>query len=90
MSQEERLRDLESHFWEAVRNALSILDADTVLADDYRARLKNAPSAERLLALHEDPIDVAATLAGISLTDAQLQNYRPRGEMGRHTGLKIP
>jgi 5,6,7,8-tetrahydromethanopterin hydro-lyase len=69
-------QEFESSFWKLVSGALSeVLGVDGDLAEQYRAQLKGASARERLLALHDDPIDVAATIAGISLTREHLRQY---------------
>jgi 5,6,7,8-tetrahydromethanopterin hydro-lyase len=69
-------QEFESNFWKLVSDALSeVLGVDGDLAQQYRAQLEGASARERLLALHDDPIDVAATIAGISLTREHLSQY---------------
>lgn len=70
------LPELESRFWTVLRDALEeVLGADGELADQYQHQLESASLHERLLALHEDPIDVAAMLAAIPLTEEDLLRY---------------
>ena len=70
------LPELEDRFWTLLRDALErILGADGELANQYRLHLESASSYEKLLALHDDPLDVAAMLAGISLTEEHLARY---------------
>ena len=68
--------ELEIMFWTLLRDTLErVLKADGSLAAQYKAQLESASACEKLLALREDPIDVAATLAGISLTKQHLDRY---------------
>jgi len=70
------ISELEIKFWTRLRSALvDVLGVDGQVATDYREQLANAPSFEKLLALHDDPIDVAAALSGISLTEEHLVRY---------------
>src|SRR5215218_8727428 len=62
--------DIENRFWQAVKAALStVLNADLSLAEEYRTKLASSPPYERLLALHDDALEVAAMLAGVSITN---------------------
>jgi hypothetical protein len=47
------------------------------LADTYRKEIDSAPPSEQILAYHQEPIEVAADLAGIAeITPDQQQIYR--------------
>jgi len=63
-----------------------ILLVDGDLASQYRRQLESASTYEKLLALHDDPIDVAATLAGISLTEEHLARYDEMAGGPAHIG----
>lgn len=66
----------EEQFWKILNATLSkVMHAEQDVAERYRAELASAPPLERLLALHDDPIDVAASLADVSLTDEHLVRY---------------
>jgi uncharacterized membrane protein YeaQ/YmgE (transglycosylase-associated protein family) len=67
---------LESMFWHTLRQTFSrVLDKSTEPVDYYRASLSKASPYERLLALHDDPLDVAAVLAGVTLTPDIMSRY---------------
>lgn len=67
--------DLENDFWTQLRTALIVLNADTALAQIYRQNIHGSPVREKFLAFHDDPLDVAAFLAGISFTEDHLAQY---------------
>jgi hypothetical protein len=68
--------DLESQFWQAVSAAITtVLHADKSLVEQYRARLGSSSPYERLLALHDDPLDVAAMLANVTITNEIRARY---------------
>ena len=52
-----------------------IFDASSEVAGAYIESLATAPLFERLLALHESPIEVAATLTGTPITDEMNSRY---------------
>jgi hypothetical protein len=67
---------LERRFWNILRQTFShVLDTDTGPVEDYWASLSNSSPYERLLALHDDPLDVAAVLTGITLTPDMVSRY---------------
>jgi hypothetical protein len=53
-----------------------VLGIEPSLVDAYRAELQEASPYERLLALHDDPLDVAAVLTGITLTPEISSRYQ--------------
>ncbi len=66
----------EQRFWKILNATLSkVMRNERGLGERYRAELANAVPLERLLALHDDPIDVAASLADVRLTDEHLAQY---------------
>jgi hypothetical protein len=68
--------EFERDFARTLRNTLShIFDANADIGSAYIESLANAPLHERLIALHESPIDVASTLTGIAVTDAMIARY---------------
>jgi hypothetical protein len=72
----EEYRLLERRFWNTLQQTFSrVLNTSTGVVDDYRASLAEASSYERLLALHDDPLDVAADLSGITLTPEMVSRY---------------
>jgi hypothetical protein len=67
---------LQRRFWDLLRQAfIRVLDTSTEPIDEYRASLSNASRDEQLLALHEDPLDVAAVLTGVTLTPEMISRY---------------
>lgn len=69
----------EARYWTAVRETLRHLyDADPRLADHYRRRLEDAEPQERLLVYHNEPLDVAADLAGRRVTADDVWIYQQR------------
>jgi hypothetical protein len=72
----EELRASEARYWEALQTTLALVfDADPHLAANYRRGLIEAPPLQRALALHDDPLDVASTLTGKSLTADRVALY---------------
>ncbi len=68
--------EFEREFWVTLRSALEdVLKAEGRLLDRFKANLASASPYERLLVLHDDPLDVAAALADISLTTEHLRRY---------------
>jgi hypothetical protein len=68
----ELLAELEERFFVQLRKAVAeVFAQDTDIVNDYRRAFDEAPPAERLLALHEAPIDVASRLTGIPYPRSQ-------------------
>jgi len=83
----ELLLVLETRFVAALRRTLrDVLNADEALANEYQALLPSASSFERLLALHEEPLTVAAELSDTVVTDTHIEKYNGLGLDGQ-TGL---
>jgi hypothetical protein len=67
---------LERRFWETLRQTFTrVLNLSIEPVDEYRASLLHSPFYERVLALHDDPLDVAAILAEITITPEILARY---------------
>jgi hypothetical protein len=63
----------EDEYWGAVRTILAdVLGASPDLADGYRARLKDSPDGQRLLAYHQDEGSLASELSGLPLTEEHI------------------
>ncbi|WFU39868.1 hypothetical protein QA640_36955 [Bradyrhizobium sp. CB82] len=72
----EELAAFEARYWPVLQITLRrVFDADPRIADRYRRGLIEAPPLQRALALHDDPLDVAATLTGKSLTADRIALY---------------
>jgi hypothetical protein len=68
--------EFERDFARTLRNTLSyIFDANADIGNAYIESLANAPFHERLIALHESPIDVASALTGTAVTDEMIARY---------------
>ena len=66
----------ESRYWKALEATLErVFEADPVLVTGYRRGLAEAPPLQRALALHDDPLDIASTLTGKSLTAERIALY---------------
>ena len=69
-------RLLERRFWQTLRQTFSkVFVTGTEPVEKYRASLSNSSPYERLLALHDDPLDVAAVLLGVTLTPEITSRY---------------
>src|ERR1700761_5233619 len=67
---------LEDRFWQALRLTFSrVFLTDVEPVEEYRASLSSSSPYERLLALHDDPLDVAAVLLGVKLTPEITERY---------------
>jgi hypothetical protein len=69
---------VEAEKWHAaaLKEILStVFEVDPNLADEYLRALAESPPDERLLALHDDPLDVATMLTGFSVNQDQLSVY---------------
>ncbi len=61
----------ERSFWSALETTLSsVFDTEAGIASAYKEQLSDASPYERLLALHDDPLDIASKLTGIAITPA--------------------
>ena len=71
-------RDVRDAYWELVARSLEqVFGRNRTLADPYRQEIDRAPASEQILAYHQEPIEVAADLAGIAeITSDQQQIYR--------------
>lgn len=67
---------LEALFVGSLRTTLAIVySADPDLAAEYVHELRNAPPLQRTLALHDDPLEVASLLTGLSVTAERTALY---------------
>jgi hypothetical protein len=72
-------REMRNDFWYRVRRAMSdIFHADPKLADTYRRAVEAAdtPLSEQIVVYHDEPLQIAADLAGVNLTDQHIDMYR--------------
>jgi hypothetical protein len=66
----------DEQFWEILQLTLmDVFRVDPSIARRYRDSLAEASNLERLLVIHDEPIDVAASLANIKITDAHSVRY---------------
>jgi len=75
---DERFPDDErERFWTLVRNTLKIFDVDPQRADEYREKLREARTGERIAVYHTSPLSIAADLAGWSkpIPDEKLAKF---------------
>jgi hypothetical protein len=70
-------RDVREAYWERVARSLEqVFGQNRSLADTYRKEIDRAPTSEQILVYHQEPIEVAADLAGIAeITPDQQQIY---------------
>src|SRR5690349_3801847 len=69
---------VEAERWHAaaLREVLvRVFEADPNLADEYLEALATSSPEERLLALHDDPLDIATTITGFSLNQDRASVY---------------
>ncbi|MFK4489681.1 hypothetical protein [Bradyrhizobium sp. USDA 336] len=72
----EELAAFEARYWPVLQITLRrVFDADPSMAEHYRLGLMAGTPLQRALALHDDPLDVAATLSGKSLTADRVALY---------------
>src|ERR1700730_2780021 len=72
-------KSLEDRYWKVVKDTLRYVfkieppdwelgkPRELDLVDKCRALMSEAPIAEQILAYHQDPLDVAADLAGVKI-----------------------
>ncbi|MEA2864174.1 MAG: hypothetical protein QOC84_2130 [Bradyrhizobium sp.] len=66
----------EIQFWNTLQLTLAmVFEADPSLGIDYRNKLLKASPLQRALALHDDPLDAAATLVGLPVTTSRIAKY---------------
>src|SRR5258708_6119308 len=72
----EQYEPFQRRFWDLVRQTfIRVLDTSTEPIDEYRASLSDSSPDEQLLALHDDPLDLAAVLTGVTLTPETIARY---------------
>jgi hypothetical protein len=70
-------RDVRDAYWEQVARSLErVFGQNRALADTYRQEIERAPTSEQILVYHQEPIEVAADLAGVTqITPDQQKIY---------------
>jgi hypothetical protein len=70
-------RDIRDAYWERVARSLErVFGKNRNLAEDYRRQVEDAAPAEQMLVYHQEPLEVAADLAGVrEITTEQQQTY---------------
>lgn len=70
-------REIRDAYWERVARSLErVFGRTRDLAEDYRRKVDSAPASEQILVYHQEPIELAADLAGIAeITSEQQQRY---------------
>jgi hypothetical protein len=72
----EELAASEGRYWAALEITLTrVFDVKSGVGEHYRRDLMEAPPLQRAMALHDHPLDVAATLTGQSLTADRVALY---------------
>lgn len=68
--------DMVEEYWYRVRRALTdVFHKPADLADDYRDKSADRRGADRLWLFRDEPLQLAADLAGCELTAADVENY---------------
>jgi hypothetical protein len=70
-------QDVRDAYWEQVARSLErVFGQNRTLADTYRQEIERAPLSEQILVYHQEPLEVAADLAGVDeITPDQQQIY---------------
>jgi hypothetical protein len=70
-------REVRDAYWDKVERCLErVFGKSRALADAYRRNLDGAPYSEQILVYHQEPIELAADLAGVGeITAAHQQTY---------------
>jgi hypothetical protein len=72
----EEYERLQRRFWDVLRQTfIQVLETSTEPIDEYQASLSDSSPDEQLLALHDDPLDLAAILTGVTLTPEMISRY---------------
>jgi hypothetical protein len=70
-------RSIEEGYWEKVGAIIrKIFQQSPELVQDFRRQLIDATPLERSLILHDDPLEVAADIAGVEMNESHLRRYR--------------
>ena len=71
-------REKRQRFWDRVKRSLDeVSHSPPAAADRYRKEVEAAPVREQLLVYHDEPLKVAAELAGIKrVSERHLKKYR--------------
>lgn len=69
---------VRDRFWHCVKRGLSdVFNSPTAPADRYRQKIESAPVQKRLFVYHEEPLKIAADLAGVAeISEEQQRLYR--------------
>jgi hypothetical protein len=68
--------EFERDFARTLRSMLAdVFEVDAEIGDTYLRSLASAPLYERLIALHQSPIDVASMLTGTPISSAMYERY---------------
>jgi len=68
-------RKIRDVFWEKVERALEeIFGKPRSLAASHRADVETAPRSEQILVYHQEPIELAADLAGVAEISSEQQS----------------
>jgi hypothetical protein len=67
-------REIRDAYWERVARSLErVFGRNPDMAEDYRRKIEHAAPAEQMLVYHQEPLEVAADLAGIREISAEQQ-----------------
>jgi hypothetical protein len=70
---------IENSYWRTVARTLDVVfHANAALAWQFRHRLLDVSPLERALFLHDDPLYVAASLAGLRVTKDHIRAFSTR------------
>ena len=69
--------EIREAYWRRVTRSLEqIFGQPRALADTYRRQIEAAPVSEQILVYHQEPLDLAAELGGVTeITPEQQQAY---------------
>jgi hypothetical protein len=66
----------QEDFWNKVKWTVSnLMNSDEVVVDHYRLILYDAPEAEQLLVLHDEPLNIASELTNTEITPEKIEQY---------------
>jgi hypothetical protein len=73
----EEFQIAEAVFWRTVRETCrNILTTNTFPVEEYRDSLLEGSLDQRLLAMHDDPLELASTLTGVRVTPPMISEYK--------------
>jgi hypothetical protein len=86
--------EMRAEYWRRVKRALTeIFGAASDLADAYRAKIEQAPVLGQMLAYRDEPLQIAADLAGGTVTGHEVSLYRdmfPHPIAARQPAMTLP